>query len=97
MALFDRLAETYDRSRGGEEGAAAVAALIGAELQPSCPVVELGVGTGLVADALSQAGWEVIGLDVSAEMLARASQRGLHRLLMADGPGLPAARTAEAR
>jgi SAM-dependent methyltransferase len=39
------------------------------------PVLELGVGTGRVAIPLAQAGFEVVGLDVSPAMLAVAEQR----------------------
>jgi SAM-dependent methyltransferase len=36
------------------------------------PILELGVGTGRVALPLAHGGYEVVGLDVSAAMLARA-------------------------
>jgi SAM-dependent methyltransferase len=39
------------------------------------PVLELGVGTGRIALALAEAGVEVVGVDRSAPMLARAEQR----------------------
>jgi SAM-dependent methyltransferase len=39
------------------------------------PVLEVGVGTGRVAVAIARAGVEVVGIDVSPSMLARARRR----------------------
>jgi SAM-dependent methyltransferase len=39
------------------------------------PVLELGVGTGRIALELAEAGIEVVGVDISAAMLARAKER----------------------
>ena len=39
------------------------------------PVLELGVGSGRVAIPLAEAGFEVVGLDISPSMLAVAAQR----------------------
>lgn len=39
------------------------------------PILELGCGSGRVAIPLARAGFEVIGLDISASMLARARDR----------------------
>lgn len=45
------------------------------------PVLELGVGTGRVAWALAEAGYQVLGVDLSEKMLAAAKVRGeLHTL-----------------
>ena len=38
------------------------------------PVLEIGVGTGRVAAAMARAGVEVVGIDVSPSMLARARE-----------------------
>lgn len=43
--------------------------------QAGGPVLELGVGTGRIALALAEAGIDVVGVDVSAPMLARAGER----------------------
>jgi SAM-dependent methyltransferase len=43
--------------------------------QTGGPVLELGCGTGRVATPLAEAGFEVVGLDRSAGMLARARAR----------------------
>ncbi len=39
-------------------------------------VLELGVGTGVLAAALAHAGWEVVGIDSSAAMLAAFEAKG---------------------
>jgi SAM-dependent methyltransferase len=39
------------------------------------PVLELGVGTGRIAWALAEAGFEVVGLDLSGPMLERAEAK----------------------
>lgn len=39
------------------------------------PVLELGVGTGRIALALAEEGFDVVGVDRAAEMLARANER----------------------
>lgn len=39
--------------------------------------LDLGCGTGTVAILMAQAGWEVVGLDASEAMLARAKQKAL--------------------
>ena len=39
------------------------------------PVLELGVGSGRVAVPLAEAGYEVVGIDTSPSMLARAGER----------------------
>lgn len=56
------------------------------------PVLELGVGTGRVAKALAIAGYEVVGVDASTEMLAQAeetlsrlSQRRRDRVTLLEG------------
>ncbi|MEX0338606.1 MAG: class I SAM-dependent methyltransferase [Arenibacterium sp.] len=48
----------------------------------SAPILDFGCGTGLSGLALKAAGFEVIdGLDLSADMLARARDKGLYRSL----------------
>lgn len=47
-----------------------------AELPPDSYVFDAGCGPGLVSEALLRAGHRVFGVDLSAEMIARARQRG---------------------
>ncbi len=73
MAEFDELAEQYDQTRGGEGRGDEYAADLDAVLPRGRGVVlDVGVGTGVVALGLARRGRAVLGLDVSAPMLARA-------------------------
>lgn len=44
--------------------------------QSTGPVLDVGTGTGRVAWALAEAGHAVVGVDLSADMLARAAAKG---------------------
>jgi SAM-dependent methyltransferase len=69
---FDRAAEFYDHTRGiSAEAMARNVELLSAELAGRAPVLEVGVGTGLVALPLLEAGVPVIGLDLSPAMVAK--------------------------
>ncbi|MFB7664931.1 class I SAM-dependent methyltransferase [Kitasatospora sp. NPDC056138] len=85
---FDRVADDYDRMRGGLERGRQSAASLQRDLVPG-PVLEVGVGTGVVAVGLQELGWEVSGVDVSAPMLVRARERLGDRVLEADARDLP--------
>jgi ubiquinone/menaquinone biosynthesis C-methylase UbiE len=76
VSEFDELAEHYDETRGGEGRGDEYAAYIDGVLPPGeGPILEIGVGTGVVALGLMQRGRSVVGLDISAPMLARARPR----------------------
>jgi SAM-dependent methyltransferase len=69
-----RWADTYDEFHKGymdDEGA--VAALF--ELADGGPVLELAVGTGRLAVPLAERGLEVVGVDISPEMLAKLKEK----------------------
>ena len=74
-------ATTYDASFAGRLGYVAPQRI--AELflpeggQTAQPVMDIGAGTGLVAEALP--GLEIDGIDISSEMLAQAEAKGLYR------------------
>jgi len=85
MAQFDDVAESYDLTRGGERRGDDYAADIDGLLPPgSGPILEVGVGTGVVALGLARRGRSVIGLDISSPMLARASSRLGHTIVRSD-------------
>jgi SAM-dependent methyltransferase len=74
---FDRVAHEYDATRGGQERADACARDIAGHLPPG-DALEIGIGTGIVAAALIAEAPHLrryIGIDISADMLARAQQR----------------------
>jgi SAM-dependent methyltransferase len=87
---FDRMADRYDATRGGEARGAAVARALLPHLPPG-PVLEIGVGTGLVAAGLAALGRDVVGVDLSPAMLARARDRLPGRVAVADAEHLPVA------
>ena len=71
---FDRIADRYDESRGGTARGERVAADLVPWLAPG-RVLEVGVGTGIVAAALAARGLPVYGVDLSQAMLRRAVDR----------------------
>ncbi len=80
--LFDRWAETYDRSvdsRSGfpHEGYEQVLDLIAtrARAEPGMTVLDLGIGTGNLAERFVRMGCDVWGLDFSLKMLAHAHRK----------------------
>jgi ubiquinone/menaquinone biosynthesis C-methylase UbiE len=90
VAKFDDMAAVYDTSRGGLERGAYVADQLG----PLLPIgasrlLDLGVGTGAVALAFAQKGYEVGGVDVSASMLSFATPRLPGRIGLANASVLP--------
>ena len=82
---FDQLADHYDETRGGEGRGDEYAAEIDAVLPPDDgPILEVGVGTGVVALGLVRRGRQVVGLDISAPMLLRAQKRLGSLVMLAD-------------
>jgi SAM-dependent methyltransferase len=73
---FDRAVEYYDRTRGlSEEASREMTALLVEELQGRGRCLEVGVGTGLVSLPLAAAGLPMVGLDLSAPMLAKLVEK----------------------
>jgi SAM-dependent methyltransferase len=67
--------ETYDAQHETIPGGDDVSFFRGLAERAGGPVLELGCGTGRVAIPLAEAGFEVVGLDRSAPMLAVAAER----------------------
>ncbi len=67
--------ETYDARHEGIPGGDDVGFYVRAAREVGGPILELGVGTGRVALELAQAGFNVVGLDRSAAMLAIAEKK----------------------
>lgn len=87
---FDRVADVYDETRGDEARGGRLARDIAEFLAPG-PVIEVGVGTGVVALGLRDLGREVVGVDLSLAMLARARARLGHVVAAGDASALPVA------
>jgi SAM-dependent methyltransferase len=74
--MYHQLAHLYDWSGALDFSEKilerAVSALEAAGIQPSARIVDLACGTGTLAIALAKRGYEVVGIDLSPEMLAQA-------------------------
>lgn len=79
-------ADVYDSWYSGITDAEATARFMAARCE-SASVLELGVGTGRLVDALQRAGLRVVGLDSSPDMLAASS--AVAPLVTADITALP--------
>lgn len=87
--VFDRAAETYDATRGGEPRAERFAEAIAPHLDPAIVTLDVGVGTGILATALVRRGFRFVGVDLSAAMLAKAHERLGDRVARGDARRLP--------
>jgi ubiquinone/menaquinone biosynthesis C-methylase UbiE len=84
---FDEIAPFYDETRPAPSSAE-IAAI--SELLEGCrTVVDAGVGTGRFAVPLSGRGFDMVGVDLSMEMMRRARKKGIRSLLRADLRKLP--------
>ena len=73
---YDELAEYYDHLMlGGYYDYEQQAQALGEILPAKATVLDVGVGTGLLAEKLVKAGHRVVGVDHTAEMLDRARAR----------------------
>jgi ubiquinone/menaquinone biosynthesis C-methylase UbiE len=86
---FDRVADRYDETRGGEDRGRRLAAELAPWLGPDGLTLEVGVGTGLVASALQARGRAVVGVDLAPRMLTRARDRLGAVVALADAHELP--------
>lgn len=91
---FDRAAEFYDASRAiSPEAMARTLDLLAAELGGRGRVLEVGVGTGLLALPLHERGISVWGIDLSEPMLAKLREKAGGRwpfsLAAADATRMP--------
>ncbi len=75
---FDRAADYYDATRGydGEVASAIGRSLAAAvDANPNTRFLEIGIGTGRIALPLAELGYDVTGVDISREMLARLHEK----------------------
>ncbi|MGW0083815.1 class I SAM-dependent methyltransferase [Streptomyces sp. NPDC003393] len=92
MLDYDKEAERYDASRGGEPRAAAAAeAVLGLLPEGTRQLLDVGCGTGIVTRRLAaaRAGLRVTGVDRAPEMTRRAGARLPGAVVLADSRRLP--------
>lgn len=91
---FDRAADSYDATRAiSEEAMARTIKLLSGELAGRGRVLEVGVGTGLLALPLHEAGLDLAGLDLSPPMLSKLVEKAggtlQFPLVIGDGTRMP--------
>jgi len=86
---FDRISVVYDETREPlDEEALDKAALILSN--DGCKqILEVGIGTGRIAKPLQQRGFDIVGVDLSKRMLAKAQLKGIQNLIIGDANHLP--------
>ena len=88
QARYDGFADWYDiefQPERPSETWETVVRLLG---DPSGALLDVGCGTGAYAVGLVELGWDVTGVDVSEDMLRRASAKGVHSV-QTDATALP--------
>ena len=86
---FDRVADSYDATRGGEERGHVFAADLDPLFVNDEAAVEIGIGTGVVAHGLVALGRRVVGIDIAPKMIVQAAKRIGRRVAVADAHELP--------
>ncbi|MGD0330380.1 MAG: class I SAM-dependent methyltransferase [Nitrososphaeria archaeon] len=86
---FDKISQVYDETREPLKEVA-LNTIKNILLRDGCSsLIEVGVGTGRVAKPLQDRGFEIVGLDVSKDMLLKAKEKGVMELILADANYLP--------
>ena len=86
---FDAISPMYDETRDPLEVETVTGLVASMRRGGVSSVLEVGVGTGRVAQPVAQSGLSVTGVDLSKGMLAQARRKGLERLVRASGFSLP--------
>ncbi len=87
---LDRVAEVFDRTRGFPQDVRnKILKTLKEELEGYQRLLDVGVGTGRFSKFLQDAGFEVVGVDISKKMLGRAYERGAEDLIVGDVGSLP--------
>lgn len=87
-ARYDGYADWYDTEFQPERPTETWETLVRLLGGPAGTLVEVGCGTGAYSVGLVELGWDVTGVDISADMLRRAEEKGIHTV-QADATALP--------
>lgn len=89
MASFDRVADVYDATRSLDPLVMSkiVDGILG--FLGGSSIVDFGVGTGRFAAPFAQAGRNVVGLDISPQMIRQAWQKGVEGLVLGSAGAAP--------
>lgn len=88
-AEFDKIAREYDESRGGSARAEGFADQLAPLLEPGRVLLDVGIGTGIVAEQLVRRGIQTVGVDLAPAMLSLARHRLGAAVAVADAARLP--------
>ena len=90
---YDRMAENYDESLGGEWGWTSpeyTAEVLSRYSSPDARVLDAGAGTGLVAECLFRRGYRhLFGIDMAHEMMRQALPKNVYKGLFRVELGRP--------
>ena len=89
---FDRVAGIYDTTRWSGVPPEIMRKLLSAmkEVFAGCrTILDIGTGTGRFAEYFNDSGFNVVGIDVSLAMMAKAREKRLRNLIQADAHHLP--------
>jgi SAM-dependent methyltransferase len=86
---FDRISAVYDETREPLSDEALDKAAVILSNDGCSRILEVGVGTGRIAKPLLQRSFEIVGVDLSKGMLAKAQEKGIESLVMGDANHLP--------
>ncbi len=91
--IYDRWASSYDaelRYSSGYLVPQLTIEVLTRLVAPSAKILDAGAGTGLVGEALYERGYcNVVGMDMSANMLKEAAAKGIYRSLQQGALGEP--------
>jgi ubiquinone/menaquinone biosynthesis C-methylase UbiE len=87
---FDRVAEIYDKTRSlPDKVTRTLVETLCVELKNCARILDVGVGTGRLAEPLQNAGFEVVGIDISKKMISKAREKNVQNLVIADARFIP--------
>ena len=87
---FDRAAEFYDETRGLPfKVMKELVKKIKDELCDCRTILDVGVGTGRFAKPMRDNGFEIMGIDISKKMFAKAVDKGVENLVLSDACFIP--------